>query len=86
MNKVGKVQIFFWSVKFTVTRSTELYTCIYTCGTNNCKNTKIYLNTYKPGKLFISASKYLLNLVYQSYIVGINLVEKKNLQFILDRN
>lgn len=29
MNKVGKVQIFFWSVKFTVTRNTELYMYIY---------------------------------------------------------
>lgn len=70
MNKVGKVQIFFWSVKITVIRSTELYTCIYTVHVEPTiaktqKFTSYFLlNTYKPGKLFISASKYLLNLVY----------------------
>lgn len=70
MNKVGKVQIFFWSVKFTVTRSTELrYIHVYihvepTFAKTQKFTSYFLLNTYKPGKLFISASKYLLNLVY----------------------
>lgn len=67
MNKVGKVQIFFWSVKFTVTRSTELHVYIHvepTIAKTQKFTLYFLLNTYKPGKLFISASKYLLNLVY----------------------